>query len=188
MKGVDVSIFNGKVDWRALKACGFNFAICRTGFGKYGYDETFARNVYDAHKEGFLCGAYHYSYALTPRDAALEAEFCRHIINDTGCLLELPVFFDMEDADNYKLRQGFDFSRRNITLVCQSFVDNLNPLVCGVYASFSWLERLIDWRSLNCPVWNAQWGPYDFIQGFLWQFTDSFAVNGKLFDANILRS
>ena len=188
MKGVDVSIFNGVVDWRTLKANGIDFAICRTGFGKYGCDETFARNIHDAQAEGLICGAYHYSYALTPADAAQEAEFCKHIINDTGCLLELPVFFDMEDADNWKARHDFDFSRRNVTMVCQSFIDNIRPLICGIYASYSWLEQLIDWRSLNCPVWNAQWGPYDFIQGYLWQYTDKLFINGRQFDANILRS
>ena len=66
MKGVDVSFHNGDIDWQALKAAGIDFAICRTGYGKSSIDETFQRNVEDAHKAGLICGAYHYSYALTP--------------------------------------------------------------------------------------------------------------------------
>ena len=89
MKGVDVSFHNGDIDWRAVKSAGMDFAICRTGYGKSSIDETFQRNVEDAHKAGLICGAYHYSYALTPSDAAAEAAFCKKVIADSGVLLEL---------------------------------------------------------------------------------------------------
>lgn len=186
MKGVDVSEHNGRIDWLALKNAGIDFAICRTGYGRSGVDSTFQRNVNEARAVGMKCGAYHYSYALNPAQAVVEANFCKHIIDNSGVLLELPVFFDMEDADGFKSRNGFDFSRRNVTDICRAFLDNIKPLDCGVYASYSWLEDLIDWRSLNCPVWNAQWGRHDFLQGFMWQYTDRLFIAGKNFDANIL--
>lgn len=186
MKGVDVSIFNHPVDWQAVKAAGYDFAICRTGYGKSNYDESFITNVNGAHNAGLICGAYHYSYALTPADAIKEAIFCKRIINEAGCLLELPVWFDMEDDDGYKSRHYFDFSRRNVTKICKAFLDTIKPLNAGVYASYSWLERLIDWKGLGCPVWNAQWSSKDFLQGMMWQWTDSLNIGGKLFDGNIL--
>ena len=186
IEGDYVSEFNGDIDWLAVYHAGFDFAICRTGYGKGGIDPTFARNVDDAHRAGFKCGAYHYSYALTPADAANEAVFCKQIIEDSGVLLELPVFFDMEDDDKYKQRHGFIFSRKNVTNICKAFLDNIKPLNAGVYASFSWFEDFIDWQSLNCPIWNAQWGKHDFLQGYLWQYTDSLNINGKLFDANVM--
>jgi len=186
MKGVDVSVHNGRVDWLALKDAGIDFAICHTGYGRTGFDETFQHNVNEARAVGMKCGAYHYSYALNPAQAVVEANFCKQIIADSGVLLELPVFFDMEDADGFKSRNGFDFSRRNVTDICRAFLDNIKPLDCGVYASYSWLEDLIDWRSLNCPVWNAQWGSHDFLQGFMWQYTDRLFIAGKNFDGNIL--
>ena len=185
-KGIDVSEFNGDIDWLAVYRAGFDFAICRTGYGKGGIDPTFARNIDDAHRAGFKCGAYHYSYALTPADAAKEAVFCKQIIQDAGVLLELPVFFDMEDADNYKQRHFFAFTKKNVTNICKAFLDNVKPLNAGVYASFSWLEDYIDWQSLNCPIWNAQWGSHDFIQGYLWQYTDSENIGGEIFDANVM--
>ena len=181
MKGIDVSFHNGVVDWWAVKAAGIDFAICRTGFGKSGLDETFARNVDDAHKAGLICGAYHYSYALTPADAIREAVFCKRIIEDTGCLLELPVFFDMEDDDGYKSRHYFNFSRRNITTICKAFLDAIKPLNAGVYASYSWLEQYIDWQGLGVSVWNAQWGSRDDLKGYLWQFTDALNIGGQYF-------
>ena len=185
-KGVDVSTFNGDIDWLSVYHAGFDFAICRTGYGKNGLDETFARNVAGAHAAGLKCGAYHYSYALTPADAIIEADFCKRIIHEAGVLLELPVFFDMEDADNYKLRHGFKFSQKNVTNICKAFLDTIKPLDCGVYASYYWLNNYIDWQSLNCPIWNAEWGTTDDFKGFMWQYTDSEVIDGKTFDANIL--
>ncbi len=186
MKGVDVSIFNGYVDWEKLKSAGIDFAICRSSYGKKHFDETFARNVEGAHKAGLICGAYHYSYALTPNDAVQEADYCKWLIENSGVLLELPVFFDMEDGDGYKSYYGFNFSRRNVTSICKAFLDNIKPLNAGVYASYSWLEDLIDWQSLNCPIWNAQYYRQDFFKGFMWQFTDNLIIGGKQFDGNIL--
>jgi len=73
-------------------------------------------------------------------------------------LLELPVFFDIEDADGYKARHRFNFGKRNVTAICRAFLDTSKPLDCGIYASYSWLQDYIDWRILGCAVWNAQWG------------------------------
>ncbi|MBQ3442779.1 MAG: hypothetical protein IJG33_05990 [Selenomonadaceae bacterium] len=64
MKGIDVSEHNDFIDWLAVKHAGIDFAICRTGFGKGGFDPFFARNVLDAHDAGLICGAYHYSTAM----------------------------------------------------------------------------------------------------------------------------
>lgn len=186
MKGVDVSVHNDFVDWQTLKKNGIDFAICRTGWGTSGIDDTFIRNVEGAHAAGLICGAYHYSYALTPSAAINEAIFCKKIIEDSGVFLELPVFFDMEDADGFKLRHGFSFTKRNVTNICRAFLDNIKPLDCGIYASFSWLEDFIDWQNLGCAIWNAQWGKHDFLQGYMWQFTDKLFIGGKQFDANIL--
>ena len=186
MKGIDVSIYNTPVDWDAVKAAGIGFAICRTGYGKTGVDESFAANVDGAHKAGLQCGAYHYSYALTPEDAIEEAKLCKDLIREAGVLLELPVWFDMEDADGYKRRNGFEFSKENVTEICRAFLKEIKPLDCGVYASLSWFEDLIDWRELDCPIWNAQWSAHDHLKGYMWQYTDALNISGKLFDGNIL--
>ena len=189
MKGIDVSYHNGVIDWQAVKNAGIDFVICRTGYGKSGLDETFQRNVDIAHQAGLIVGAYHYSYALTASDAIQEAIFCKEIIDRSGVLLELPVFFDMEDADNWKIRHGFKFSKKDITKICRTFLENIK-LDAGIYASFDWLERYIDWRGLHedfeCPIWNAQWSNNDYLQGYMWQFTDKYEINGKKFDANII--
>jgi GH25 family lysozyme M1 (1,4-beta-N-acetylmuramidase) len=184
--GVDVSENNGRVDWEAVAAAGQKFAIVRSSYGRYAEDEDFIRNVDGARAAGLMCGAYHYSYALTPEQARQEAQNCKQVIENSGVLLELPVWFDMEDADGYKARHGFDFSPENVTAICQAFLEEIKPLDCGVYASLSWFEDKIDWKSLGCAVWNAQWGDEDDIKGYMWQYTDSLNIGGKNFDGNIL--
>lgn len=187
MKGIDVSYVQGdNINWQQVKAAGYDFAICRSSYGKKHFDETFARNVEQAHRAGLICGAYHYSYALNPDDAKQEAQYCKWLIENSGVLLELPVFFDIEDGDGYKAYHDFNFSRRNVTDICRSFLDNIKPLNAGIYASYSWLDDLIDWRSLNCPVWNAQYYHTDFLKGFMWQYTENLVIGGKRFDGNIL--
>lgn len=186
MRGVDVSWHNGNVDWHELKDAGIDFAIIRTGYGCTGRDDYFVRNVDRAHAAGLQVGAYHYSYAITDSDAAQEAIFCKKIIEDTGVFLELPVWFDMEDADGYKARHGFNFSKRHVTNLCKTFLKYIKPLNCGIYASYSWLEQYIDWRELGCSVWNAQWGSHDFLQGYIWQYTDNLQIGGQIFDGNII--
>ena len=184
-RGIDVSENNGWVDWDAVKEAGYEFAIIRCSYGRTGVDEMFQRNVAEAHRVGLLVGAYHYGYGLNVSQACEEAEHCRSVIDRSGVLLELPVFYDMEDADHYKARRGFAFDRAEMTVMCKAFVQTIG-LDCGIYASCHWLETYIDWKSIGCAVWNAQWSSTDDIKGYMWQYTDSAQIGGKSFDANIL--
>lgn len=193
MRGIDVSENNGTVDWQAVAADGNKFAIIRCTYGKSGEDEKFLENVNGAHAAGLQCGAYHYSYALDECSAKTEAEHCLEVINRAGVTLELPVFFDMEDADQYKANHDFDFSMENVTAICRSFLSNM-PLNKGVYASEDWFNNRIDWKSLGVSVWNAAWpgwdiNPeehlgYDGIGGYMWQYTDAHEIEGNTFDAD----
>lgn len=184
MKGIDVSYHNGVVDWEAVKEAGIEFVIMRSSYGLQSKDTMFSQNVAGAKAVGLKVGAYHYSYALSVEDAVQEAVNCSETIESTGQLFEMPVFFDMEDADDYKKRKGFAFDRAEITAMCKAFIDNV-CLDCGVYASYYWLTDYIDWRSLGCAVWNAQWGRNDDIKGYMWQYTDRLNIGGRLFDGNI---
>ncbi|MBR1647417.1 MAG: hypothetical protein IJ685_11675 [Selenomonadaceae bacterium] len=186
MRGIDVSVFNENIDWQAVKAAGIDFAICRTGFGRTDADETFAAQVDGAHKAGLICGAYHHSYALDTAAAAEEARFCKSIIERAGVMLELPVWVLVADSDGYKQRKGFDFSRANVTAICQAFLDNIKPLNCGVYSTASWLNDFIDWQALGCPVWNAEWNATDSLHRNMWQFTDALKIGGQTFNGNEL--
>ena len=184
IKGIDVSHHNGMVDWQVVADAGIEFAIIRSSYGLESKDGMLAQNVIGAKAAGLKIGAYHYSYALCVEDTIKEAKNCRGAIDNTGQLLELPIFFDMEDADGYKKRNGFAFDPAEITAMCKTFICNIG-LDCGIYASYSWLTDYIDWRSIGCAVWNAQWGRCDDIKGYMWQYTDKLEIKGKRFDGNI---
>lgn len=188
IKGIDVSENNGHLSqafWNRIANLGYKFAYIRCSYGRYEADPEFAHNVERAHNAGLKVGAYHYSYALNRAQAEEEARHCREVIDNSGVFLELPVFYDMEDADYYKDRHGFAFDPAEITDMCRIFGETLG-LNWGVYASYSWLEDYIDWRSLGCPVWNAEWGSTDDLKGYVWQYTDEEWIDGKCFDANIM--
>ena len=192
MRGIDVSVWNDSPNWQAIKDFGIQFVMIRCTMGKSNTDEMFLNHYNGARSVGLKVGAYHYSYALTPEDAVIEANHCRDFIASTGCLLELPVFFDMEDADGYKAQHGFYFERNYITSICKAFIDNLQ-LRTGVYASESWLNDYIDWRSLGSTAIkaNPQLDPevyywVDGIKAYMWQFTDSLRIAGKYYDGNFM--
>lgn len=182
MFGIDVSEHNGLVDFEKMKKAGFDFAIIRTGYSDKE-DSMFKANSANAYEAGLKVGAYHYSYALNPSQAMQEAFTMREIIDNTGMLFEMPMFFDMEN-DVYKGAHNFDYSSENITDICRGFLNNIG-LNAGVYAPFSWLNSgKIDWQSLRCPIWSAQWNIKDDFKGYMWQFSDSWEIGGKIFDVN----
>jgi GH25 family lysozyme M1 (1,4-beta-N-acetylmuramidase) len=158
--GVDVSENNGRVDWNAVAEAGQKFAIVRSSYGRYAKDEDFLRNVDGAHAAGLQCGAYHYSYAFTPEQARQEARNCKDVIDRAGVLLELPVWFDMEDADFYKLRKNRNFYNRNlISSICQAFCRKTASAGyhTGIYASYSWFKEFISGCD-QYEKWVAHWG------------------------------
>lgn len=195
--GIDVSENNGNdglIDWEDVRESGCDFVIVRSSYGLNSRDEKFLEYVNGAHEAGLQCGAYHYGYALTPQEAVQEAVNCREAIADAGVLLELPVFYDMEDADGYKVSHNFDFSRENVTGICREFLNHIR-LDCGIYASKSWFDNLIDWRDLGCAVWNAQWmkgeNPTpdtsdDDLGGMMWQYTNKKLIAGRYYDGDII--
>lgn len=183
--GIDVSEHNGVIDWQAIKNAGIQFVFIRCSYG-LTEDSRFRENVYNANKAGLLCGAYHYSYALTPERAFEEACFVSQLIQLSGCFLALPIFLDMEDADNFKSRR-MNINKENITKIAARFIYTLeSEYDVGLYANLDWLERLIEWRSLGCAVWCAQWGDKDDFKGYAWQYTDRLNIQGKLYDGDVI--
>jgi hypothetical protein len=79
-KGVDVSKWQGSIDWKQVKASGVDFAMIRLGRGEYdggpcALDTCFKQNIAGALGAGLDVGVYFYSYALTAAKAKAEAEF-----------------------------------------------------------------------------------------------------------------
>ncbi|MDR3565600.1 MAG: GH25 family lysozyme [Negativicutes bacterium] len=189
MKGIDVSYHNGNVDWQAVVDAGYKFVIIRLGYGIRHLDPKFVDNVNGALAAGLKIGVYYYSYALNVEDAKAEAQFVQEVLQEHGVNPELGIWYDMEDADGYKERNGMP-DNQTITDMCSAFICSLNESGCshvGIYASYSWLTSKIDTSQLAdyVPYWNAQWGKRsDFLAAQMWQFTDSLDIGGQTFDGN----
>lgn len=190
MKGIDVSYHNGTIDWASVVTAGCEFVIIRLGYGNRHLDIKFLDNVDGALRAGLKIGVYYYSYALDVEAAKAEAHFVHEILQKHEVNPELGIWFDMEDADGYKARNGMP-NKQTITAMCSAFICALNdtgyPYV-GIYASYSWLTEVIDTEQLAnyVPYWNAQWGSCnDFSRARMWQFTDSLMINSRTFDGNV---
>jgi GH25 family lysozyme M1 (1,4-beta-N-acetylmuramidase) len=193
MRGIDVSENNGVVDWGAIKANGFDFAIIRIGYGRGNLDSEFYNNVNGAINAGLAIGVYHYSYAMNEENAADEAEFVLNTLNDAGLTtdkLPMGVWFDMEDADDYKANRGMPTSQQ-LTNICSVFINKLwqaGYVNTGLYASYDWLVNVLDVSQLGgCAIWCAQLNNQcDYEGANLWQYTFSENIEGKEFDADLV--
>ena len=190
-RGIDVSENNGRIDWKEVWANGIEFAIIRLGYGRGHMDSLFYENINGALDAGMKVGVYYYSYALTKADARAEAEFMTYILETSGLTpakLEMGVWLDMEDADQYKQRHGVT-SPLVITGMCNEFIAECNRhgFNCGLYANLDWLQNRIRTNVLPeyAPIWCAQWASScDWPGVYMWQFTDSLKVGQKYFDGN----
>ena len=178
IQGIDVSKHQGKIDWPQVAASGVRFAILRAGYGNTAAqaDPYFAANYTGAKAAGLKVGAYWYSYASGPDDAASEAAACLQVLAGRG--LDLPLFFDQE-YEPAILAQTTAGRTACVQRFCAAVqAAGYRP---GLYASKNWLETRLDMAALaGLPVWVAQYaaactyaGPY-----VLWQTGSSGRVPG----------
>jgi GH25 family lysozyme M1 (1,4-beta-N-acetylmuramidase) len=93
--GIDVSAWQGNIDWNAVKAAGVQFAFIKCGGTIYGFDDKFAQNMAGAQAAGIKTGVYIYSYASSVADGYIEAQW---IINAIApYTINMPVVLDLEN-------------------------------------------------------------------------------------------
>ena len=103
IKGIDVSEWQGNIDWQKVKNAGIKFAMIRTSYGKRSLDKTYIANIEGAQAAGIDVGVYHYCYAKNIEDAKAEA---RHFINTIKpYTLSYPAVLDLEDPSQANLNK-----------------------------------------------------------------------------------
>ena len=177
-KGIDVSKWNGEIDWRKVKNAGIDFAIIREGYGKESpnqIDKKFEENYNGAKNSGVNVGVYHYSYANSIGNARKEAQFC--LKNIKGKQIDYPVVFDIEDKEQLKLDNR---QRTNIVMAFCGEIEN-----AGYYAMFycnlNWLNNYLIKDELlpKYDLWLAQWNcnkPYNSCG--IWQYSSCGKIDG----------
>lgn len=184
--GVDVSSHQGGIDWEAVAADGVEFAMIRIGYRGYldgGINEdTMARaNIAGAKAAGLEVGAYFFSQALTPREAAQEAEWAVAFLE--GIDLDLPLVFDWEHVASPEARTAALTDPEVLTQCARSFfsVAEAAGYESMLYFNGYQSRELFDLKELKeHGFWLAQYADgLDFPYAVdLWQYTESGQVDG----------
>ena len=188
--GIDVSQFQGTIDWKAVADSGVEFAFIRAAFRGYGpegrllEDTAFRKNLAEAHANGILVGAYIYSQAVTPEEGREEARYLVNCIKEYH--MDLPLVFDPEFTDNpgggfIGRLYGANLSREEMTDICNAFCAEVellgyeslvyaNPFMLTSHMNRDQLGRL--WLA-NHVTETSYTGSYEF-----WQCTATGKVPG----------
>ena len=176
-KCIDVSTWQGSIDFNKVKSAGYNYVIIRAGYGKEKSqkDNMFETNYKNAKSAGLKVGAYWFSYAMSPSTATAEADACLSCIK--GKKFELPVYYDME------YQPAMSTSNSNYTKMAVNFCNKLksNGFKSGVYSSASVYDYLLNRTTLKnngISIWNAEWYIKPSITCDVWQYSDNGRING----------
>ncbi len=185
--GVDVSSWQGDIDFAKVKEAGIEFAMVRVG-SKWGRDKDFfldskfERNMKGFNEVGIPVGAYFYSYAQNAKEAEEEAEWLVDKLQDYD--VDLPIAFDFEDWSNYN---SYKMSIYRLNENYRAFLNVLEKAGYEgmLYSSVNYINRM--WKLENKRVWVAHYtskadysGSYDF-----WQFSSAGRVDGIPADVDL---
>lgn len=190
--GIDVSVFQGDIDWSAVKADGIGFAFIRAGSRGYGNgeikpDANLPQNLTGAQQAGLSTGVYFFSQAITEEEALEEAAFVLEALN--GAELEMPIVFDWEpmdrlftDGDAVNVRTVGQ--EENVTACALAFCDAVEA---AGYDSMVYLNNdtgyfvydihQLQGKKLWYAAYNAQWADF-YYQVDAWQYSQSGTVSG----------
>lgn len=187
--GIDVSYYQGNIDWKKVKNSGVEFVIIRVGYRGYGSagtlveDPKFKTYLDGATKAGLKVGVYFYTQAITTAEAKAEAKFVLDRIK--GYSLQMPVYYDIESVDYDTGRlDSAGLSKAQKTALCTAFCDTIikSGYSAGVYANYTWLNYYIDGAGLGkkYPIWLAHYTSntnYDQRMD-MWQYSGNGTVSG----------
>lgn len=188
--GIDVSKYQGEVDWDMVASDGIDFAIIRAGIrgyesGKLVLDEDFALNITQAIDAGLDVGVYFFSQAVTTDEAEEEINAIVEALD--GNPLNYPIVYDLEYVKGGR-REGIDISKS--TDIARAFCER--ALECGytpmIYGNLdTFLLQLELSRIEDTGKWFAYYDtdfyfPYNYD---MWQYTDSGTVEGIAGDVDL---
>lgn len=193
--GIDVSKYQGTIDWAKVKASGVEFAMIRVGYrakstGEIFEDPTARYNMQEAQAAGIKLGAYFFSSAVTQDEARAEAAFTKDII--AKYKITYPVAYNCEDFQSADSRQ-YGLSIEDRTNLACAFLDEISTggYTPMFYASRSELEGNAQWNTgtlaSKYKIWVAQYPDQPYPQTTassysgthaMWQYTSQGKVDG----------
>ena len=181
--GIDVSKWNGSIDWNAVKNSGVNYVIIRCGYrgsstGALIEDPAFRTNIKGATSAGLKVGIYFFTQAVNEVEAVEEASMVLSLIS--GYNISYPVFLDVEPSGG----RADGISAETRTAVCNAFCQTVanSGYAAGIYANKTWLGSKINVGSLggSYKIWLAQYAAAPSYGGKyqLWQYSSKGSVAG----------
>ena len=178
--GIDVSKWQGDIDFSKVKNAGASFVMIRVGSqsgtgGDYVLDPTFKQNIENALENDLKVGVYFYSYADSKKEAQKQANWVIKQIKNYE--ISLPVVFDFESFDSFN---QMELSIFGLNEVANSFIETINDAGYeGVlYGSKNYLNAI--WKYHTAPVWLAHYTDQTNYDGeyFMWQMCDDGKIDG----------
>lgn len=186
--GVDVSTYQGEVDWQQAAQAGVQFAMIRAGYRGYTEgalfeDEQFRRNMEGALAAGLEVGVYFFSQAVSEGEAVDEARFTLELIRDYD--ITYPVVFDWEkqDKENSRTKDTDGATMTACTIAFCEVIEEAGYLPMVYFSPSKGYNELDLEQLLRWPFWLAHYTPdwqftsfkYDFA---MWQYEDDGQVPG----------
>lgn len=178
--GIDVSFWQGDIDFEKVKNAGVEFAMIRVGSkkgsgGEYFVDSKFVQNITGFNDVDIPVGVYFYSYAKNKKEAKEDALWVVEQIKNYK--VDLPVVFDWEDWSNYN---NYNLSLFNLTENAKTFLKTVEKhgYTAMHYSSKSYLDGI--WYETGYPVWLAHYTKKtDYLkEHIMWQFSCTGKVDG----------
>lgn len=171
--GMDVSEWQGDINWSKVKKSGIDFAFVRISYGTGHLDRTYDANMEKANAAGVPAGTYVYSLATTTKQALEEAQLA--IEKMKGYKVSYPVVYDLEYPQMGQLSKS-QVSRLALTFCNEVRKAGYYPMVyCNTY----WYDEHVDWSLLDgIDVWIARYGDtimapsHEDYKYTIWQSTD----------------
>ena len=183
--GIDVSTYQGTIDWQAVKNAGVDYVIVRAAYrgyetGRIVPDDLFAQNIEGAAAAGLHVGVYLFSQALSEQEAVEEADYLLELIQ--GYPVDYPVVYDQEEYTADQARtDGLtgEQATKNALAFCERIYDA--GYIPMIYTNNDWAQNMYDMEQLDhYPIWYADYtSSPDLSGGFaMWQYTDEGQVSG----------
>lgn len=181
--GIDVSKWNGSIDWAAVKNSGVNFVIIRCGYrgsseGALIEDPKFRANINGAQNAGIKVGVYFFTQAVNEVEAVEEASMVINLIK--GYNISYPVYLDVEASHG----RGDTISAAQRTANIKAFCGTIQNAgyKAGVYANKTWFTSYINTSQItNYRIWLAQYASavtYSGSRYDMWQYSSKGRVTG----------
>lgn len=182
--GIDVSKWNGDIDWDKAKNAGVEFAIVRAGYrgsvtGSLVQDIYFDANMKGAAVSGVPVGVYFFTQATNEVEAVEEASAVLSWVREYE--ITYPIFIDTEGAGGNGRADGLDIDTR--TLVCEAFCRTIENAgyQAGIYASRNWYNNNLHTQRLeDYYIWLAEYRSAPLYQGYyrMWQYSSKGRIDG----------